>query len=68
MSEDPVKKSMDDLNEYAFEALTQDWREAQRRAGDPKLSPEHRGFYRRKAEEFHAEMEKLGHKHGRASR
>jgi hypothetical protein len=57
-------EQIDDLNEYALQALIEDWREAQRRAGDSKLSPEHREFYRRKAEEFHAEMVKLGHKHG----
>jgi hypothetical protein len=59
-------EQIDDLNEYALQAFIEDWREAQRRAGDSKLSPAHREFYRLKAEEFHAEMVKLGHKHGPA--
>jgi hypothetical protein len=68
MSEDPVKQSIGDLNEYALKAFTEDWRDAQKLSTDPKLPPEYREFYRQKAEEFHAEMVKLGHKHGRTSR
>ena len=68
MTEEAVQKSIDDLNEYALQAFIEDWRDAQKPASDPKLSPQHREFYRQKSEEFHAEMEKLGHKHGRTSR
>jgi hypothetical protein len=67
MIEDPVKKSIDALNEYALKSTIEMWREAGRLAIDPKLSPEHREFYRQKAKEFHDEMVKLGHKHGRPS-
>ena len=52
MSEEAVKNSAGALNEYALKAFTEDWREAQKRADDPKLSAEHREFYRQKAANF----------------
>jgi hypothetical protein len=68
MSEDLVKQSIDNFNEYALKAFTKDWRDVRELSADPELTPDGREFYRQKAEEFHAEMVKLGHKHGRISR
>ena len=66
MGKDPTSK--DDFNASTLQAVIQLWRDAKRLAIDPTLSPELREVHRQEAEKLHAEMEELGHKHGRASR
>jgi hypothetical protein len=57
------KAAKDAAGKYTLKEATEMWREAKELSTDPNLPPERREFYRQQAEEFHAEMKKLGHKH-----
>jgi hypothetical protein len=63
MSTEAEKAAKDAARVVALKEATEMWREAKELSTDPNLPPERREFYRQQAEEFHAEMKKLGHKH-----